>query len=102
MKAQDQDHINDTKRMLSVISSMNEQSHYKQEKTKKRPKKAKLKRRIFNIREDKGIMPTKVELTPEQSQHGDSDDVLNIRVILFSIHSDDGHPSSVNIKQHCG
>ncbi|GKC31547.1 hypothetical protein Tco_1038841, partial [Tanacetum coccineum] len=23
-----------------------------------------------------GIMPTKVELTPEQSQHGDSDDVL--------------------------
>ncbi|GKC20983.1 hypothetical protein Tco_1023133 [Tanacetum coccineum] len=26
----------------------------------------------------------------------------NIRVILFSIHSDDGNPSSVNIKQHCG
>ncbi|GKE46911.1 hypothetical protein Tco_1478169, partial [Tanacetum coccineum] len=25
----------------------------------------------------------------------------NIRVILFSIHSDDGNPSSVNIKQHC-
>ncbi|GJV93374.1 retrovirus-related pol polyprotein from transposon TNT 1-94 [Tanacetum coccineum] len=24
------------------------------------------------------------------------------RVILFSIHSDDGNPSSVNIKQHCG
>ncbi|GKC19799.1 hypothetical protein Tco_1021949 [Tanacetum coccineum] len=26
----------------------------------------------------------------------------NIRVILFSSHSDDGNPSSVNIKQHCG
>nr|GEW13097.1 retrovirus-related Pol polyprotein from transposon TNT 1-94 [Tanacetum cinerariifolium] len=26
----------------------------------------------------------------------------NITVILFSIHSDDGNPSSVNIKQHCG
>ncbi|GJS67300.1 hypothetical protein Tco_0681864 [Tanacetum coccineum] len=25
-----------------------------------------------------------------------------IRVILFSIHSDDGNLSSVNIKQHCG
>ncbi|GJX99383.1 hypothetical protein Tco_0356402 [Tanacetum coccineum] len=33
--------------------SMNEQSHYKQEKTKTRPKKAKLKRHVFNIREDK-------------------------------------------------
>nr|GFA37689.1 hypothetical protein [Tanacetum cinerariifolium] len=26
----------------------------------------------------------------------------NIIVILFSIHNDDGNPSSVNIKQHCG
>ncbi|GJW15463.1 hypothetical protein Tco_0019596, partial [Tanacetum coccineum] len=26
----------------------------------------------------------------------------NIRVILFSIHSGDGNPSIVNIKQHCG
>ncbi|GJU21401.1 zinc finger, CCHC-type containing protein [Tanacetum coccineum] len=26
----------------------------------------------------------------------------NIRVILFSIHNDDGNPSSVIIKQHCG
>ncbi|GJS94112.1 hypothetical protein Tco_0801080 [Tanacetum coccineum] len=25
----------------------------------------------------------------------------NIRMILFSIHSDDGNPSSVNIKLHC-
>ncbi|GJX12109.1 ribonuclease H-like domain-containing protein [Tanacetum coccineum] len=32
---------------------MNEQSHYKQEKTKIRPKKAKHKRHIFNIGEDK-------------------------------------------------
>ncbi|GKA74658.1 hypothetical protein Tco_0780960 [Tanacetum coccineum] len=53
MKAQDQDHIYDTKRRLSVVLSMNEQSHYKQEKTKTRPKKAKLKRHIFNIKEDK-------------------------------------------------
>ncbi|GJZ24228.1 hypothetical protein Tco_0561687 [Tanacetum coccineum] len=47
-------------------------------------------------------MPTKVKLTLEQSQQGVSDDVLNIRVILFSIHSDDGNPSSVNLKQHRG
>ncbi|GKA44853.1 ribonuclease H-like domain-containing protein [Tanacetum coccineum] len=40
-------------------------------------------------------------LTLEQSQQGVSDDVLNIRVILFSIHSDDGNPSRVNIKQLC-
>ncbi|GJU37108.1 hypothetical protein Tco_1185462 [Tanacetum coccineum] len=46
-------------------------------------------------------MPTKVELTLEQSQQGVSDDVLNIRVILFSIRNDDGNPSSVNIKQNC-
>ncbi|GJV56063.1 hypothetical protein Tco_1457068 [Tanacetum coccineum] len=54
------------------------------------------------MNENKGIMPTKVELTLEQSQQGVSDDVLNIRVILFSIHSDDGNPFSVNIKQHYG
>ncbi|GJX75473.1 hypothetical protein Tco_0314068 [Tanacetum coccineum] len=39
MKAQDQDHIYDTKIMLSAVLSMNEQSHYKYEKTKIRPKK---------------------------------------------------------------
>ncbi|GKD13113.1 hypothetical protein Tco_1197520, partial [Tanacetum coccineum] len=48
-----------------------------------------------------GIMPMKAELALEQSQQGASDDVLNIRVILFSIYSDDGNPSSVNVKQHC-
>ncbi|GJU54139.1 hypothetical protein Tco_1227853 [Tanacetum coccineum] len=37
----------------SRSQTMNEQSHYKQEKTKTRPKKAKLKRHIFNIGEDK-------------------------------------------------
>ncbi|GJX60465.1 hypothetical protein Tco_0291855 [Tanacetum coccineum] len=37
----------------SRSQSMNEQSHYKQEKTKTRPNKAKLKRYIFNSREDK-------------------------------------------------
>ncbi|GJT82705.1 hypothetical protein Tco_1057047 [Tanacetum coccineum] len=46
MKAQDQDHINDTERMLSVVLSMNEQSQYKQEKTRTRPMKAKLKSQI--------------------------------------------------------
>ncbi|GKB79367.1 hypothetical protein Tco_0946262 [Tanacetum coccineum] len=46
-------------------------------------------------------MLTKVNLALEQSQQSVSDDVLNIRVILFSIHSDDENPSSVNIKQYC-
>ncbi|GKE31853.1 hypothetical protein Tco_1451175, partial [Tanacetum coccineum] len=70
-----------------------------------------------------GIMPTKTELALEQTQQGVSNKVLmlsgiedshhgpsdamhnppsplkNIRVILHSIHSDDGNPSSANIKQ---
>ncbi|GJZ52436.1 hypothetical protein Tco_0606951 [Tanacetum coccineum] len=46
-----------------------------------------------------GIMLTKDELALEQSQHDASDDVLNIRVMLHSIHSDDGNPISANIKQ---
>ncbi|GJT17122.1 hypothetical protein Tco_0875828 [Tanacetum coccineum] len=54
------------------------------------------------MNENKGRMPTKIELTLEQSQQGVSNDVLNIRVILFSIHIDDGNHSSVNIKQHYG
>ncbi|GJS13286.1 hypothetical protein Tco_0407758 [Tanacetum coccineum] len=54
------------------------------------------------MNENKGRMLTKVELTLEQSQQGVSNDVLNIRVILFSIHSDDGNPSRVNIKQAYG
>ncbi|GKA20210.1 hypothetical protein Tco_0700199 [Tanacetum coccineum] len=28
--------------------------------------------------------------------------IKNIRVMLFSIHDDDGNPFSVNIKQYCG
>ncbi|GJX89646.1 hypothetical protein Tco_0341660 [Tanacetum coccineum] len=28
--------------------------------------------------------------------------IKNIRVMLFSIHGDDGNPFSVNIKQYCG
>ncbi|GJZ03780.1 copia protein [Tanacetum coccineum] len=47
------------------------------------------------------IMPTETELTLEQSQQGVSYEVSNIRVILFSTHSDDGNPSKVNIKQLC-
>ncbi|GJV11194.1 hypothetical protein Tco_1352735 [Tanacetum coccineum] len=72
-----------------------------------------------------GIMKTKTELTLEQTQQVVSDDVLtkmlsgiedshhgpsdavhnppqplkNIRVMLHSIHSDDGNPSRANIKQ---
>ncbi|GJT44839.1 hypothetical protein Tco_0953554 [Tanacetum coccineum] len=34
--------------------------------------------------------------------HYPCDNCQNIRVILFSIRSDDGNPSSVNIKQLCG
>ncbi|GJW42174.1 hypothetical protein Tco_0070973 [Tanacetum coccineum] len=44
-------------------------------------------------------MRTKTELTFEQTQQGTSDEVLNIRVIPHSIHSDDGNPTSANIKQ---
>ncbi|GJS70377.1 hypothetical protein Tco_0703218 [Tanacetum coccineum] len=45
------------------------------------------------------IIPTKTELTLEQSQQGAKNEVLNIIVILHNIHSDDGNPSSANIKQ---
>ncbi|GJT28756.1 retrovirus-related pol polyprotein from transposon TNT 1-94 [Tanacetum coccineum] len=45
------------------------------------------------------LMKTKIELTLEQTQQGVSDEVLNIRVMLHSIHSDDGNPTSANIKQ---
>nr|GEW42776.1 retrovirus-related Pol polyprotein from transposon TNT 1-94 [Tanacetum cinerariifolium] len=55
----------------------------------------------LTMNKNEGIMLTKVELTLEESQHGVSDDHLNIKVVLFSIHSDDRNPSSVNIKQHC-
>ncbi|GJZ39332.1 retrotransposable element Tf2 [Tanacetum coccineum] len=55
----DKDHLYDTERMLSVVLSMNEQSHYKQEKTKARPNKAKLKRDIFNSGEDKAFQWSK-------------------------------------------
>ncbi|GKA23863.1 hypothetical protein Tco_0709896 [Tanacetum coccineum] len=46
-----------------------------------------------------GIMPTKTELALEQTQQGVSNEVLNIKVMLFSIYNDDGNPSSANIKQ---
>ncbi|GKA81215.1 hypothetical protein Tco_0787907 [Tanacetum coccineum] len=44
-------------------------------------------------------MQNKTELTPEQTQQGVSDEVLNIRVIPYSIYNDDGNPTSANIKQ---
>nr|GFA50609.1 hypothetical protein [Tanacetum cinerariifolium] len=72
MKAQDQDHTYDTERILSVVLSMNEQSHYKQEKTKTRPKMEKLKHHIFNIREDKGfaaVLAVLVTGAPQSRQH---------------------------------
>ncbi|GJZ25398.1 hypothetical protein Tco_0569651 [Tanacetum coccineum] len=56
----------------------------------------------YNIKRSKvrmGIMPTKTELALEQSQQSVSNEVLNIRVIPHNIHSDDGNPSSANIKQ---
>ncbi|GJX95262.1 retrovirus-related pol polyprotein from transposon TNT 1-94 [Tanacetum coccineum] len=46
-----------------------------------------------------GIMPTKTELALEQTQQGVSNEVLNIRVILHNTHSDNGNPTSANIKQ---
>ncbi|GKB68199.1 hypothetical protein Tco_0929611 [Tanacetum coccineum] len=42
-------------------------------------------------------MPTNIELTLEQLQEGVSNDVLNISVILFSIHY--RNPSRADIKQ---
>nr|GEV07731.1 alpha/beta hydrolases superfamily protein [Tanacetum cinerariifolium] len=44
-------------------------------------------------------MQTNSKLTLEQTQQGVSDEVLNIRAIPYSIHSDDGNPTSANIKQ---
>ncbi|GKD59397.1 hypothetical protein Tco_1296906 [Tanacetum coccineum] len=41
----------------------------------------------------KGKMRTKTELTLEQTQQGVSDEVLNIRVIPYSIHNEDGNPA---------
>ncbi|GJS85149.1 hypothetical protein Tco_0751690 [Tanacetum coccineum] len=82
--------------------------------------------RCLTPAELEGRMPTKIELTLEQSQQGVSNDVLvadsllqldyfiktkrtnqsrakTLRVILFIIHSDDmGKSSSVIIKQHSG
>ncbi|GJS66752.1 hypothetical protein Tco_0681316 [Tanacetum coccineum] len=43
-----------------------------------------------------GIMQTKTEVTLEQPQQGVSDEVLSD---ASSIHSDDGNPTSANIKQ---
>ncbi|GJY83450.1 hypothetical protein Tco_0496826 [Tanacetum coccineum] len=48
------------------------------------------------MNENKGIMPTKIDLTLEQSQQGVSNDLLSD---TFSIHSDDVNPSRANIKQ---
>ncbi|GJR91256.1 hypothetical protein Tco_0215267 [Tanacetum coccineum] len=44
-------------------------------------------------------MHIRTELTLKPTQHAVSDEVLNIRVILHRIHSDDGNPTSANIKQ---
>ncbi|GKB67669.1 hypothetical protein Tco_0929081 [Tanacetum coccineum] len=46
-------------------------------------------------------MPTKTELELEQTQQGVSDEVL-VRIkgnIIVILHSDDGNPTSANIKQ---
>ncbi|GJY95321.1 hypothetical protein Tco_0511682 [Tanacetum coccineum] len=46
-----------------------------------------------------GIMPTKIELTLEQSQQGVSNDVLRCSLV-FTVMNE--NPSIVNIKQLCG
>ncbi|GJT68021.1 hypothetical protein Tco_1019501 [Tanacetum coccineum] len=48
---------------------------------------------VWTPAELEGRMPTKIELTLEQSQQGVSNDVLNIRVISFCIHNDYGKSS---------
>ncbi|GJZ43431.1 hypothetical protein Tco_0590686 [Tanacetum coccineum] len=46
-------------------------------------------------------MQNKTELTLEQTQQGVSDEVLNIRVMLKSIHNDDGNPSRATLNKLC-
>nr|GEW25915.1 nuclear pore complex protein NUP107 isoform X2 [Tanacetum cinerariifolium] len=53
------------------------------------------------MNEYKGRMPTKIELTLEQSQQGVSNDVLNIRVIR-KYSSEDENPARAIIKQALG
>ncbi|GJR32843.1 hypothetical protein Tco_1109075 [Tanacetum coccineum] len=59
--------------------------------------------KVLNSRSERDlifrIMPTKSELALEQTQQGVSNESLNIRAMLHSIHSDDGNPTSTNIKQ---
>nr|GEV31633.1 hypothetical protein [Tanacetum cinerariifolium] len=51
--------------------------------------------------ENKGIVPTEMELELEQTQQGSSHEVSNIRVIL-KYHSEDRNPARANIKQALG
>ncbi|GKB09675.1 hypothetical protein Tco_0837987 [Tanacetum coccineum] len=51
--------------------------------------------------ENKGIVPTEMELVLEQTQQGTSHEVSNIRVIL-KYHGEDGNPARANIKQALG
>ncbi|GJV09768.1 hypothetical protein Tco_1351309 [Tanacetum coccineum] len=51
--------------------------------------------------ENKGIVPTEMELVLEQTQQCTSHEVLNIQVIR-SIHSEDRNPVRANIKQALG
>nr|GEW60596.1 hypothetical protein [Tanacetum cinerariifolium] len=51
--------------------------------------------------ENKGIVPTEMELELEQTQQGSSHEVSNIRVIP-KYHSEDGNPARANIKQALG
>ncbi|GKC83554.1 hypothetical protein Tco_1139271 [Tanacetum coccineum] len=48
--------------------------------------------------ENKGIVPTEMELVLEQTQQGTSHEVSNIQVIP-KYHSEDGNPARANIKQ---
>nr|GEU81980.1 hypothetical protein [Tanacetum cinerariifolium] len=51
--------------------------------------------------DNKGIVPTEMELELEQTQQGSSHEVSNIRVIP-KYHSEDGNPARANIKQALG
>ncbi|GJU05795.1 hypothetical protein Tco_1122225 [Tanacetum coccineum] len=51
--------------------------------------------------ENKGIVPTEMELVLEQTEQGTSHEVSNIRVII-KYHGEDGNPARANIKQALG
>ncbi|GJV30300.1 hypothetical protein Tco_1386748 [Tanacetum coccineum] len=89
MKAQDQDHINDTERMLLVVSTMNEQSHYKQEKTRQDQR-----RQSSNV-----ISSTLGKIKSNQHNlHQEQDDLINEQIVQDRNRSLSLH---VNVSEEC-